>query len=542
MAKIATCPQCAKQLGLPATIAITDRVECPECGAVFALRETVQIALPVARVLDACEPPLAAASSPMTELLSERPLRLAESDSKTLDGLPASPESGLPAPLKSGSTAPLRSWEERLKKALAKGSSDNLAVSGNDSASTLDAHATSYDMAERDQNCETVELSATQKGADTFRGISETTVVDELGKKVELSPEVDAAADERVEVVVPRSPRGRSAGRALPKIAALAVGPVAGSLLGLYGLLWLQGAKADYLGLARVLPASMLPSGLPPGQLSEMGGASEDSSLAESLLAADRREQEKNSALAADRELTAKSQGSSSPMKRDPSVLPASAAGPLTPMRGIASTSSAGGAIAGGLIAGGSTARVKSDQFSALVDEAAAALPEFFVGDLSTPDSVRRKGQAYMAFCRLAEHFDFAQQPGLTPAVEVKARQARQLYRSATGRANYRQELSHIASRWWGYPQRPNSGIFLAGQVEETQPTRTGALCWVKLSDYSVAEAIPVLLKHRGLVIGDQVGVVGSVISSPSELLAGWDANVKKIVVAQYDYPLDADQ
>ncbi len=37
MAKIATCPKCAKQLGLPASIAATDRAECPECRAVFSL-------------------------------------------------------------------------------------------------------------------------------------------------------------------------------------------------------------------------------------------------------------------------------------------------------------------------------------------------------------------------------------------------------------------------------------------------------------------------------------------------------------------------
>jgi len=525
MANIATCPKCAKQLGLPADVAMTDRAECPECQAVFSLSQTVQISLPVARILDPAESPRTAAEVSQPTLNSDTPAALASN------------------------TAPLKSWEERLKNALAKDSSDDAATSDDGEAGavssiaedsspppsfefeldlrtpadlekdhpqvpaaskTLADFAAAVEIPAVSEKIPRTKLLNESKVADTVNVTSEPTVAEYLPAKVEEE------TTELAELAVRTVPQRQVARRGFPKVAAFAVGPIVGGLLGLYGLLWLQGAKADYLGLARVLPASMLPAGL--------GGSSGDSPIAEAISPEGRLDDEEDASLLATGlaapELMAQSREPHAPMKLDASVQPASAAQRLAPAA--------------------SMVRVSVDEFSALVNAAATALPEFLAADLATPESIRSKGQAYMALCRLAEHFDFAQQLGLAPSVQAKVRQALQLYESATSQAKHRQELSHIASRWWEYEQRPSAGIFLTGQVQKTQPAGTGMLCWVKLSEQSptaeTAEAIPVMFNHQRYQTGDQIGVVGSVISSPSEVFSG--LSVRRVVRASYDFQL----
>lgn len=564
MANIATCPKCAKQLGLPLGIALADRVECPECQAVFALIETVQISLPQARLLDATE-----ASPKVADIATdELPLALESEVAKTEPTTVATPK---------------RNWEERLKKALAKDCSDEgpasadlaptdlaqtdsepaeeVAVETTDStavepsaanasplppanfemeldlkspvddksdptefvtnepvsflselskanpkqppqqtrapAKTLADFAAAADIPALDldpPSNESTESPSAQDAAGTAKSAPEMTVEEFFAQDVDEHVDEHYVAPPEVRTFEdPQMIRSR-----LPKLAALVGGPVIGSVLGLYGLLWLQGDKADYLGLAQVLPASILPADFGSTAASEEDGPSQE-----------------RSALLAARELKNEPPDRSVVAKLDAAVTPASAAEPLPPAP---------------------NARITIDEYVALVDAAKNAIPDFLAGDLKTSESVRRKGQAYMAFCRLAENFDFAYQPGLAPSVQDKIREARQLFQEVTSQANYRQELSHIASRWWEYAQRPTPGIFLAGQVEKTQPFGEGTLCWVKLSGKSTLEPIPVLFKIVRYQIGDPIGVVGRVTANPSEILAGFSG--QQLVLAEFGFRL----
>jgi len=145
-----------------------------------------------------------------------------------------------------------------------------------------------------------------------------------------------------------------------------------------------------------------------------------------------------------------------------------------------------------------------------------------------------------MALCRLAEHFDFANQPGLAPPIQAKAKQAAQLFGQVTYKANVREDLAHIAGRWWEYQQRPSDGIFLAGWVQKTQPAGNRTLCWVKLNEQSTVAAIPVLIDEQRYQTGDPIGVVGSVVSNPSELPPGFSG--QQVVGAEYVFGLQMDR
>ena len=559
MAKIATCPKCAKQLGLPAAIAPTDRAECPECHAIFSLSETVQIALPVVRVLDPAEQPAATTSS--------LPVDAKENASEAL----------------ASNAAPIKSWEERLKNALALDSSadavapetaaqETTAIEKNRaeipaapiapvaSSKTKPSPSPSFEfeldptppaspepvtpqkispaktLADFAPAAMAAAAATTATGA--LAGLAaklpkvempevELPKVDlpkvnlpsvklpkvELPKKHEVAATVERATaavhatTEKVEATVQSAvqtvTRRRVGRSAFPKIAAMGVGAAVGIFGGLYGLLWVPGAQTDLVGLARVLPASLLPEGF-GGVLGESDPLAETS--APGLMAKLR-------------------ERPAAKMKQDAAVLPASVSQPMSqPMSPLMAA----------------TIRIDAEEFAVLIDAAEAALPEFVAGDLSTPGAIKRKGQAYMALCRLSENFDFAMQPGLAPKVQAQVERAMQLYVHTARQAELRQDLAHIAGRWWEYDKRPSPGIFLVGEVEEVLPavfeTRRGTLCWVKPGGDATAPAIPVWLTHDRYKSGDQIGVVGSVISDSDNFPQGFSGS--QVVAAKHSFAL----
>jgi len=523
MAKIATCPKCAAQLGLPDSATLTDRVACPECQADFLLAETIQIALPVARVLAPTEA-LATAARP--------------EPSKSADPPPAAPKS---------STAP-KSWETRLKKAIATDATDpeepvtqsppsfefeldlktpaeaeepSTAKRELDLPKSLSQNppggvqrSGSFEQSDGFEACskeipssahkvKTVKSKpadepniASKKTLADFAAIAASKTIEmempavvspalerpvkKIAAVVEPTPtDFSPAEVDRPQRVLPAPLHRRVVKRGFPKVAAFVVGPVLGGILGLSGLLWLRGTP-----LAEVrLPV------------------------------------EENSMSMAARELMKPQAPLKRPVKLDDAVQPATAYQPLA-------------------------THTTLNEFNALVDAAGEALPQILSGDLSEPELVRRKGQAYMALCRLAEHFDFARQPGLAPPVLAKIQQAEQLYRQLSNDAGVRQQLSHIASRWWEYEQRPSQGIFLTGQIQKTQiqqmkPAGTATLCWVRLTE---SQVVPVLLKHSRYQTGDSIGVVGKVVGSPSKSLANFGVDLAKIVEAEYSYGWNPEQ
>ncbi len=503
MADIATCPKCGKQLGLPPSTDATDRVECPECHAIFPLAETVQITLPVARLLPAEEsqfdPPELSGNAQDTEPTSTSAAPIETADDHCGD-------------------TPQPSWEERLKRALALDCSEDAAPDEaiNSSADEQDGsipdkiEATAsptfdfqldpppaaepfapdeFEVAAPVPRPDTIAARPTEPATPSAKQPVKTladfaaSAVSAATEETPPSPEsttitTSASADSSVEVATPKKANAqgrRKASRGFPKIAAFVVGPIAGSVLGLYGLLWLQGEQGDHLGLSRVLPTAMLPASFrQTDDQVEVVATDTDATIEEQL---------------------AKQDGPDSPsqeIKQDSSVQLASATRHLSPPR------------------------ISASQFLELVDAAAQAVPEFVGSEMTSQGSVKRKGQAYMKICQLAEHFDFIQQLGLAPAVDAQTRAATRLMQDLLADDSAREELAHIASRWWEYDKRPNAGIVFVGQVQRTESTDVGTLCWLQLGE--TTPTIPVLVSDDGFRTGDRVGIVGRVIAAPGGL------------------------
>ena len=519
MANIATCPQCAKQLGLPASVALTDQAECPKCLAKFSLSEAVQISLPVARILEPSESQVPPAVMPSPPAVSAAPQKsweqrlkdvlATDSEDETVAAAPektneirttdkAVPESSPSFDFELDREVPKR--EQTKPQPLGLGLPEPLLESApKKSLEPAVEQTTAKTLADFEAAADIPALDLDPPAPESFDVQNEVRQASKLPKKLErtvvqlpvaLEQTVSARRIQRRPFPIARSQ--------FPKVAALAAGPVLGSVLGLYGLLWLQGEKADYVGLSHVLPTSLLPA--------EYGKPREESPLVETNLP--------------------------EVLKHDGEVRPASASVPMpsaaTP---IVSTPMASTPMV-------STARINVDEFHALVDAAEAALPNFVTGDLSMPGAHKRKGQAYMALCRLAEHVDFAKQPALAPTLRAKGRQAKQLFQRAIFEADDPHDLAHISGSWWEHSERPNSGIFLAGKVQEAESAGGGTLCFVKLSEQANVPVVGVWCKTGRYQNGDQIGVVGRVVTEPSEHPPG--VSYGPLVHAEYSFALES--
>lgn len=507
MADIATCPKCAKQIGLPPTADVTDRVECPECRAVFSMAETVPITLPVARLM------------PPEELVAEVP-ETPEPQTEVVPTTATPTESEACDSAEAARSA--QSWEERLKRALALDASEEAEPPSTETTASTEeevvepAASPSFEFQldpppkieepesgkpepaklelelpeflpkfqaapptvpeqESEPSKAPVKTladfaaSAVKSAADTTASVS-SKAINTLAEATRDDEQADASETRKPTTTANR----RVARRGFPKVAAFVAGPIAGSLLGLYGLLWLQGEKGDHLGLSHVLPAKVLPASFGQSSTATALAESEESSL----------QQPANDSI----------EDGSDRMIQDDAIKLASAT------RSVRSP------------------RISASQFVDLVEGAENAMPAFLANEMTSQESIKLKGKAYMAICQLSEHFDFARQPALSPAIQHKVHVAKKLFVDATTDDRNRKDLAHIAGQWWRYDKRNNAGIFFTGQVQQVNPTDEGAICWVQLGDPTTTQSIPVWVEENQFQSGDRVGVVGRLITEPSEL------------------------
>ena len=468
MASIVTCPGCTTQLAIPDAAVADSRVECPQCAAEFSMCETIQLALPTARILPARQEPTAVEPDQDMEI-------------RTTVETPAS-------------DAPLSSWEARLKKALAAETEPAQEPVGYETFEPAPDVSEAFSIeSPLKKQCE---LPHT---ADDF---SEVAAQEQTLVAPSTSLATDVTLDDKstaLEICGKNDNRRKSKRRWWPRVVGLVLaGPVLGTLLGFYSLLWIKGPQADYLRLSQFLPETLLPAAMieQPGE-----EESPPPRPARSLV-----------------EETPSESGKPSPTTLlDEQVQPATIEQPLALRR--------------------QSVNITAQEFSQLVADARAVLPNLLEGGLSDQDAFNRKGQAYMALCRLAEKFAFIHQLGLSPQAHDQVRLAKQLFARATSDSTVLGDLTHIASRWWEYGDRGNQGIFLVGQVGKRQAVGTRWLCQLLLAGDSGVE-IPVLFEQMSFPVRDWVVVVGRVEALPQQFGLSGAAAPSPVVIPLYSYSL----
>ncbi|QEG33868.1 hypothetical protein [Bythopirellula goksoeyrii] len=531
MAKLATCPGCTTQLALPEEATLSDEARCPRCGDEFPLMEVVQFSIPTAELIPASE------RSPSSEIAewAAKTMELGlDQDNQSVeetidaagsgDGEIEPPASEVPD---ANLTTTLSDWEARLKRAI----SDTESAEADDPASESDDQASSVEPLQTEtklsdtlkdfsfphEDLEPVSrdapLSPAQQSgardapepssaswaeveADEFEFDSAEPTVKTMADStianyaVPSEPEVEIAISNSTE---PRKKNSRSFVRTLLS-ASLGV---IGIPLGLYALLWIKGPAADVAHLADYLPSFMLP-------------ASMQSTVPHS--------EQNATALALEESVPLPSGDNHAlpPIVADPEVQPAAAEAPV--------------------YNGPRFELVESEDFSQLMTAAAQAAPELTTGTLAEDANNRRKGNAYMALCRLADKCSFMNQPGLSDMDADHATEAQELLESVLSDSEVLVDLSHIAGTWWKFKARPSSGIVFTGRVEHVENTPIGALAEVQLGE--TGAVVPVLVGGQAPHLGGQIGVVGSIVNDPSSSIPALSELSEPIVVAHFSVPL----
>ena len=492
MASIATCPGCTAQLAIPESAAADSLVLCPECAVEFVLSETIQLNLPRAKILSPREK-----TSPAVEEL---------------------PSGGL------AQDAPLASWEARLKNAIsaepdqeyetncdekmepnsivAQGVEDNKNMP---EESELDSQQVGYETYEPffdgGSTCKDVSQSELPGYEVPAMSLNEPA---KLEQSAQVNPSVASPVATEItdstpspETFVPENvpsvnglQRPRRRWRTVA--ATMIAGPLVGTFLGFYGLIWIRGSEADYLQMSRFLPSALYPASL-----------KEDSQV-----------EGMDSFGSGDPHLGLVESNHLSPslsVRLDAQVQPVAVQQPVR------------------------KDDISAQDFRQLVINAGAVLPEFHKQNPGQNGGFQQLAQAYMIVCRLAEKFAFIHQLGLAPQAQQQIEKAKSLFQQVAADESMLKDLTYIASRWWQYKERNNQGIFFVGEIANVQVIGSKTVCQVLLPGNPGIE-IPVVFENFKFRFrrGEQIAVVGNIERKPQQPAA----ENRPLVISQYSFVL----
>ncbi|BBO30927.1 hypothetical protein [Lacipirellula parvula] len=339
--------------------------------------------------------------------------------------------------------------------------------------------------------------------------------------------------------------------RKRPSVVKTLVGVVGGGFIGIflagYALLWLKGPDGDLLGIAKLLPASMLPGAAAPASQEPLSIADDrlpapapvDAAplaeaaaplqpLGESKLEfADEPQPPAGDELAAaDAPAATEAQPLTPPatIHRDEAVMPTAAAEaihwPTTPIVG-------------------ELKGVKLFSVTDLGDHIAsadAAHRTFLAGDLARKEDVAAMGQAYIELCKLAERFTLTDPKDFGNDLVTKQMAAKLIFRGAVGDPARRNDLAMIAGRWLEHARRPNQGVLLLGRVTDLQPQGQWTEYTIETPLGSTVSVNKVLMDKIDFKFGDEVAVVGAIVADPSQAIAGYTGDAKQVVVAGFAF------
>lgn len=427
-------------------------------------------------------------------------------------------------------TEELAGWEERIRTAIDASSSEEESTEADDDSATVpvvglgstlleDSPQFDFQMDPPDETPiehEPVSPEDLTKTAEWFESTS-TENVDELEVPAdERTTPTDVPNSDDVATPVATTPSPTKQRKKTNSLARLAtvflLFAIVGTLLGQYALLWLRGPSADYLGLAQVLPSSAL-----PGASSQI--LAPQISANEQLVAAVPEHGEDEADPPARELLAEDTQTEDNPIAdllRDDAVTPATAELPVEPAnRALPLLPSTG---------------VTPGEFSALLSEAQQAVPGFLAGEISSREAKRIKGQAYMAFCRLAERWDFAD---ANPA-QLDDAAAKRLFENLATQPAGRSALAFIGQRWWQHDGRPHQGCVLVGRVQSASAQGGATLYELALENSDAGIVVPVVAANGNFQQGDTLAVVGNIVKNPQQVVPQFSLDLPQAVVARY--------
>jgi hypothetical protein len=324
-------------------------------------------------------------------------------------------------------------------------------------------------------------------------------------------------------------------GRRLRTTVALATAAAMGLLMAGYGALWAGGRSADFLSLAAVLPEAMVPATAQPAAAVPEEVPADFDRAAQAL---------PGQSTGQDRAREARYDAGVRQAAAEQPVAPSGAAAGVPPEPGSAARSAGDADLpwpATPLMEIYQDPQLCDlDDLLAAREKATAARDALLAGNLNQAEQIARKGKAYMAFCELARCMTMLEPMQISSAVVLQQSLSRELIRSTLEVPENRRNLAQIASRWWEYRDRPVAGFVFVGTVLDIRARGRWTEYSMGISWGGKGIEIPVLMDRLRFSTGDEVAMVGVIVTSPKDRLTGYDQEIPQIVLAGYGFPLQA--
>ncbi len=502
MASIATCPGCAAQLAIPDVATAESRAQCPECAAEFAMYETIQLALPQARLLSASDPKSLADAITREDAAEMTPLAAEEkstAEETCPAGTPQEPGGNRPA-----ANTPLADWQQRLEQGVLAATSsaeepplaptaketffptttetvtETHATPPSDKAATLLASPPPVRVSDHQPRDEASSATTTQSPASLDAKPVANTLPAPASPPRSPALTTAKSTPSPAQTTAPSASPQRPASARAPrkkwkKVAVLVTAAfLVATPLGAYAWLRTGGPQAAFFRLTEVLPSFFVPAAGGPeaAPAADLPPTSAPVALADSA--------PPPTQLHVDRQLR--------PATAE-QLVPTSPQSPTT-----------------------------AATFRQRLAEAQAALPSFLAGQLSQDtDMLPVKGKAYMALCRLAEQFDLLHQLGLSPRTQQQIQFGQALFEQTAAREDAQQDLAHIASRWLAYEERSTPGIFFLGEMENPHTVGGETHGHIALLGHPQIK-IPVVFISPPKNPGQRIAVVGRIEQTDAAL------------------------
>ncbi|HEX5442791.1 MAG TPA: hypothetical protein VFW87_03130 [Pirellulales bacterium] len=550
MPSISSCPECHRDLTIPDLDAPDHRLRCPLCEAQFPAERILADSVafpPLALVVDEAtdgvwppEPPTAAASDlspPGPEAQDPAPAPADLAELPPAHGEPLSP---------AGPFWPASESPEEPATAPPAVADDSIAPTEEEKAIedaeidvAIEADETSV-LAPDEKVLSRGEGLRDESGVDAFGGVAISTGPEPASTDVER-PSFHVAAQRRRRV---------SATGAIVQLLGMAAGGALGLAIGYWILLWIN-PRADFLELRGKLPAWMMPGGRHssldrapvenPGEVVAISHHSLDDPTDETDAPARQESQSSDAVQPVDFIQTDTADLADSPQFAEPP--PEEPPPPMFGPRGFMPHDSE--ELKSALDSATRALRCEYCQAKRTPSRTAdgAASSDASAGDLpprKTPRCEHCRGTGignitapvFERLCQLAETATFAQLDDADDAARDEYRHAAQDLMLLVGGDRARGEvIGRLAADRLDDSQRPSNGVILCGSVAGTR--NQGELFATRIVLSGIARTVTVVSRDAPqppFGPRDHVLILGSIIDSPANNLAGYEGNEPQVI------------
>ncbi|MEM6799329.1 MAG: hypothetical protein AAF589_07425 [Planctomycetota bacterium] len=160
---------------------------------------------------------------------------------------------------------------------------------------------------------------------------------------------------------------------------------------------------------------------------------------------------------------------------------------------------------------------------------------------LAEPNSLALVGRSYAKLCELAQVLSFLDRDGSHPDMMLRRLEATDIFGRLFRHEHSRSDTEQVAIRWLNWGQRPHGGVFFAGIPESKGPAGSVYEYRFRLADQQLVTVItPEPIAAKRFLTAEAIGLVGCVIESPKERVAGYTGDAQQAVWVTRTVALDA--